>query len=311
MTERNSYPYSASTWTHHTPYQEKPRPGVYCPYYDYEPFPGWQVVILINSQQNADPYQGSFEPNELCKIIKNFQECGYNVLLDGAEPLAKPDFLKAFKEADQKILTTNGMTICERPALIDEIREAGIETLGVYYHFEAQAIFSPVHLGLAKTALKLAENVGIRGRVMTTIIRPNLEKIPDYCAWCVKEGFTEICFTNFIAQDRYSRPEHNVILSEDDRKRYYEIITEQRAKYPEEVLNILSSGTFGVCGSPHMYCTAMRESVVFTPDYKIYPCIHQISPGNECGIYVNGHIFTKKNYPTAEHDCAALHLFNH
>ena len=90
MNERDSYLYDASTWTHHTPYQEKPRPGVYCPYYDYEPFPGWQVVILINSQQNADPYQGSFELNELCNYLnKSFGRGKMNESIAYLERLQK------------------------------------------------------------------------------------------------------------------------------------------------------------------------------------------------------------------------------
>ena len=316
MTPREQYLRDATSWSHHNPYTEKPRSGVFCPFSDYEVFPGWQVIIIATTECNASckhcylPQKGSFEPKYLKKLIGDLRDYGYSVFLDGAEPLLNRDYLAAYKAADQKFAATNGMVICEKPEYIYELREAGIETLGVSYHFEMHGAFGCIHPRLAETALGIAETANVKGCVMTTITKPFVKNIPQYCEWCVERGFREIRFSNFIAQRRAQRLDRDLILSADDRKFYYEIISQERAKYDEETLKIVSSGSFGDCGSPNVNCTAMRDFVVMTPDYKVYPCRFQTSPGMECGTYRNGFIFTKKYVHLPEHDCASIHLFN-
>ncbi|MBR1939357.1 radical SAM protein [Candidatus Saccharibacteria bacterium] len=314
--DREQYLRRASEWTHHHPYTEKPRRGAYCPFPDHELFPGWQIIIMVTSACNANcqhcyiPYKGAFDPKRLIELIRSFQTDGYNVYLNGTEPLMNPDYLAAFTVADQKIVMTNGMVLCERPSYIYDIYDAGIETIGVSYHFDAQAIFNKIPLRLSQTALEITKNAGIHARVMTTVTKPYLEKIPEYCEWCVRHGFKEIRFTNFMAQGKARQLDRDLILDADDRKRYYEIISNERAKYDIEELCITSCGSFGACGSPNMACMAMRDFVVLTPEFKVYPCFFQTQPGMECGIYHGGHIFTIKNFLPPLHDCGSLHLFN-
>ena len=316
MTQREQHIFNSTVWSHHHPHVEKLHPTVKSPLLDYELFPGWQIIIMVTSKCNVKckhcylPYKGSFNPGELKKIIIGFQHQGYNVYLNGAEPLLNSRYLPAFEAADQKIVMTNGLILCKKPNYIYEISKAGIETIGISYHFDIHSQFSKVPLELAKTALYIAKNAGIRARVMTTITKPYIEKIPEYCAWCVENDFKEIRFTNFITQGRARKMARDLILDADDRKRYYEIITAERDKYPINQLQITSCGSFGACGSPNMTCASMRDFVVLTPEYKVYPCFFQTQPGLECGIYKDGYIFTNKNYKTPEHDCASLHLFN-
>lgn len=313
---REQYLAAATAWTHHHPHREKPLPKVESPREGYELYPGWQVLIMTTSRCNTRcehcylPYSGHFEPDELLKVISNFQEQGYNVCLNGAEPLLEPGYLRAFKLADQKIVMTNGLVICEKPPYIYDIKDAGIETIGISYHFDMQERFSKVHLRLAETALDIAKNADINARVMTTVTRPYLEKIPEYCAWCVKKGYKEIRFTNFMAQGRAKAMKDELVLSPDDRKRYYEIISKEREKYPKDVLCITSCGSFGACGTPHMSCMAVHDFIVLTPDYKVYSCFFMTQEGMECGFYQDGHIFTKKGIAPDQNDCAALRLFN-
>ena len=314
---REQYLAAATAWTHHHPHIEKPLPKVESPREGYELYPGWQILIMVTSRCNCHcshcylPFKGEFDPKELLDVIANFQQQGYNVYLNGAEPLLVPEYLKAFKLADQKIVMTNGLIICEKPTFPYEIREAGIETVGISYHFDIHERFNKkVPLSLAQTALELVELAGMKARVMTTVTRPYLEKIPEYCEWCVKHGFREIRFTNYMSQGRAAAMKDELVLTPDDRKRYYEIITQEREKYPKDVLTITSCGSFGACGTPNISCMAVHDFVVLTPDYKVYPCFFMAQEGRECGFYQDGHIFTKKGIAPYQGDCAALHLFN-
>ncbi|GEM_PF-2525233 len=314
--DRAQYLTAATSWTHHTPFAEQPRTRVPCPYEGYEQYPGWQIIIMPTTVCNAGckhcylRNSSSLDPDQLMEMIKNFQSQGYNVYLNGSEPLANPDYLKAFKLADQKIAMTNGEIIYENPPYIYQIADAGIKTLGISYHFDMHKEWSKIPLRLAETALSIAQNAGINARVMTTITKPFIEKIPQYCSWCVERGYPEIRFTNFMSQGRAQTLDRQLILDADDRKRYYEIISEQREKYPIDVLRISSCGSFGACGTPNFSCMAMRDFVVLTPDLKVYPCFFQIEKGMECGVYENGHIFTKIGYTQPQNDCSALRLYN-
>lgn len=316
MTERERYLFKASSWTHHHPYTDQPRPKVECPYEGYELFPGWQILIMLTSRCNTKcrhcylPYNGSFDPNELPKMITSFQSYGYNVYLNGGEPLIEPAYLPAFKLADQKIVMTNGLILLEKPDYINEIRDAGIETIGVSYHFDIHEKISSIPLEIAEAALYIVESAGIHARVMTTITKPFIEKIPEYCSWCYNHKFTEIRFTNFIAQGMARKLSRELILNEDDRKRYYEIICKERAKYDKKELCITSCGSFGACGSPNMSCMSMHDFVVLAPNYKVYPCFFQTQSGMECGIYRDGLIYTVKGFKPPQHDCTCVHLFN-
>ncbi|MBR3115907.1 radical SAM protein [Candidatus Saccharibacteria bacterium] len=316
MTQREQYLYNASIWTHHHPYIDKPRPAVTSPFSGYEVFPGWQILIMITSECNTRcrhcylPYEGSFDPDELQNMIAQFQKDGYSVYLNGSEPLLNPEYLPAFQLADQKIVMTNGLVLVQRPEYIREIREAGIGTIGVSYHFDIQTYFSRVSLDVAKRALNIVKDAGIHARVMTTITKPYVDMIPKYCDWCIENGFEEIRFTNFIAQGRAQELDSDLILDLEDRKHYYELITALRAKYSIDELCITSCGSFGDCGSPNMSCMALNDFVILTPDYKVYPCFFQTQPGMECGIYHEGHIYTKTGFKFPRHDCTSLHLFN-
>ena len=317
MTPREQYLAAATAWTHHHAHVEKAPPQVASPVEGYEIYPGWQILIMTTSRCNTRcehcylPFTGQFDPDELYATIQNFQKQGYNVYLNGAEPLMVPEYLKSFRLADQKIAMTNGMVLCDNSQYIYEIRDAGIETLGISYHFDIHKQFSKVSPSLAEAALKITALAGLKARVMTTVTRPYLEKIPEYCAWCVKQGFKEIRFTNYMAQGRAKNMKDELVLTPDDRKRYYEIITEQRMKYPIDELCITSCGSFGACGTPHMSCMAVRDFVVLTPEYKVYPCFFMAQKGMECGFYKDGYIFTKIGCaPENQHDCYALHLFN-
>lgn len=316
MNKREQYLYKASNWTHHHPYTDKPHPKVACPFPGYEQFPGWQIMIMITTDCNTRcehcyiPFKGNFAPDELLRVIARFQRDGYSVYLNGSEPLLNPAYLPAFKLADQKIVMTNGLILYEHPGYINEILRVGIKTIGVSYHFDIHDTFSKVSLEVAEAALNIIRNAGIRARVMTTMTKPYVEKIPEYCAWCVEHGFTEIRFTNYMAQGRARDLDSGLILDADDRKRYYEIITTMRSQYPINELCITSCGSFGACGSPNMACMAVEDFVVLTPEYKVYPCFFQTQPGLECGIYHDGHIFTKVGFNLPKHDCACIHLFN-
>ena len=313
---REQYLAAATSWTHHHPHAEKAPPQVESPVEGYEIYPGWQILIMTTSKCNARckhcyiPYEGHFDPDELYDTIRNFQAQGYNVYLNGTEPLLEPRYLRCFKLADQKIVMTNGLAICSNSQYIYDIKEAGIETVGISYHFDAHARFSDVSPYLAEAALKIVDLAGLHARVMTTVTRPYLEKIPEYCAWCVKKGFKEIRFTNYMGQGRAKSMVDEMALTAEDRKRYYEIISEQRKKYPIDLLRISSCGSFGACGSPNMSCMAVRDFIVLTPDLKVYPCFFMTEAGRECGFYKDGYIFTKKDIVLPQHDCAALHLFN-
>ena len=133
--------------------------------------------------------------------------------------------------------------------------------------------------------------------------------IPEYCSWCYSNGFKNIRFTNFIAQGK-AKNLRELVMTSEDRRRYYEIITDQRKKYPIEQLKIDSCGSFGNCGTPNMSCMALRDFVVLTPDLGVYPCFFLAEHGRECGFYRDGRIWVKTEEPPSADNCLALQTFN-
>lgn len=276
---------------------------------DYKRFSGRQVVIMTTSHHHTEcenrnaPFSGHFDPDELYRTVQNLQNQGYSVRLDGVEPLLDPWHLKSFKLAGQKTAMTDGQVLTENSHYIFSIREAGIDTINILYHFDLQKDLSGVSPCLVKAALRIVDLEGLKSSIVTTITRPYLREIPKYCEWCVKQGITEIHFMNYLPQGKAN---DNWVLTPDDRKRYYDIISEQRRKYSAGSLRISSSCSFGACESSNITCRAAYESVVLTPEYKVYPCPFMMKPGKECGFYKDGFVFIKKNLVFPRHDCAAL-----
>ena len=280
----------------------------------YEPYPGRRILITTASQGDGNcklPFSSGFGADELYDLVSNFKKQGYSVCLDGVEPLSAPGYLRAFELAEQKTVITNGLSICENSQYIYDIRDAGIETVGVFYHFDIHSRLSKIYLRLAETALDIAKNAFLNTCVVTAMTRPYLDKIPEYCAWCVKKGYNEIRFMNFMGRGWDKNTKDELVLSPDDRRSYYEIISSERKKYPKDILRITSRGSFEACGTPHMGCMAIRDSIVLAPNYMAYPCYYMIESGKECGFYRDGRIFTKKGVVVPfRGDCVALHLHN-
>lgn len=275
----------------------------------YERFSGGKVVIMTTSRSNAEceyryvPFSGHFESDELYETVRNFQDQGYSVRLDGTEPLLDPWHLKSFRLAGQKTVTTNGQVLTENSHYIFAIRESGVENINVSYHFDLQKDLSGVSPRLVEAALRIVALGGLKASVTTTITRPYLEKIPEYCEWCMERGVTEIHFVNYLP---HWKTTNDWVLMSDDRKRYYDIISEQRKKHSANTLCISSSCSFGACESPNITCSAAHDSVVLTPDYQVFPCPFMMEPEKTCGIYKDGYIFVKKNTTFPRHDCVAL-----
>lgn len=275
----------------------------------YERFSGRQVIIMTTLRNNGEcenyyiPFSDHFDSDELYETVRNFQNQGYSVRLDGTEPLLDPWHLKSFKLAGQKTAATNGLVLTENSHYIFTIREAGIENINVSYHFDLQKDLSGVPPRLVEAALRIITLGWLKASLTTIITRPYLEKIPEYCEWCIKRGVTEIHFVNYLPQGKAN---DNWVLTPDDRKRYYDIISEQRRKYSAGSLRISSSCSFGACESSNITCRAAYESVVLTPEYKVYPCPFMMKPGKECGFYKDGFVFIKKNLAFPRHDCVAL-----
>ena len=294
---------------YHNPYVRRLRPrDIPCQYENYEVFPGCQIILMAEIPGSDGAPSRRFDAKDLAMYAEHFRGQGYYVFIDGMEELISKDYLRALIPTDQKIITCSGCLIAEKPALIDDLREAEISTVGINYDFDVHGRLQKCPIYEAKIALDIAK-LRFRTRVITTVTKPYLEKLPEYCEWCASNGYPEILFKNFIQQSN-ARELDDLILTAEDRKRYFEIITSLRAKYPIETLRISSSGSFGACGTANMCCTSMRDSVVLTPDLKIYPCTYMMQKGMECGYYMGGYIYTLNNFNMPKDDCLARTIYN-
>lgn len=281
----------------------------------YRLFKGSVVKILSCSECNVKckhcyiSFSGSFNDNELYEVVTKLSK-KYEVRINGTEPLLHDGYLKSIEKANQTLVLTNGLVFKDNLDYLDKLKSFGIKTIGISYHFEWHNQISKVDQKFLENLFKIIISKGLEVQIMTTITSKNYKNVSDYCKYCEINNIRRIRFTNFMLQGRATELEKELILSDEQLKEFLLMIKELRHDYNKDKLDIQRCGSFGPLENSNFECTSGSDSVVLTPDYKVYPCLFMAKSGNEIGYYENGEIYINKEFKNDSKECKALKLYN-
>lgn len=83
---------------------------------DMKEYTGKKVTFLCTSVCNINcshcyvNYKGKRNPDELLKLVRYLKD-KYKIMLNGAEVLTEPEYLKSYKEIGQPWLLSNGLAL--------------------------------------------------------------------------------------------------------------------------------------------------------------------------------------------------------
>ena len=241
-------------------------------------------------------YKGDFLVDEALDIVKELKK-KFTVLLNGAEVLFNDKYLEIYKFLNQKWILTNGIKLLKDRKIVDKLKESGIETIEMSYHFGIQEEISEINEQQLCKIINLVKKVGFKIKLLTTITLNNYDKILKICYQAIEYGVDAIQFTNLINTGNAKNFEKDLVLKEKEKKVFFELLNQARKEISKDKLIIERSGTFGYDEEhkTNFDCPAYNDLVVITPDYNVYPCIFLTSPGNEIGRYIDGKIYLKQD----------------
>ncbi|MDD4282711.1 MAG: radical SAM protein [Bacilli bacterium] len=271
---------------------------------ELEEYKGKRVILMACSKCNVScthcyiGYKGNRDPQELAELTQKFVEEGKLVRIDGAEVLTDLEYLKAYKIAEQEWIMSNGLRIFQEPEVIDIMKENGIDTVYMSYHFGIQDSLNKITSAMLDEVIKLLREKGMKIVLMTTITNQNVSQVENMCDRAYNLGATGIEFNKMFSQGRAKKLE-NLDLSVADYRTFFTQLRDSRTKYDISDLEVARSGTFGedfVTNNNRFKCSAGLRKVVITPDNNVYGCTSICKPGYEIGIYKNGTIYRYKDF---------------
>lgn len=117
---------------------------------DLHIYEGKAVVVMLCSSCNIKrckhcyiSYKGDFLVNEALDMVKKLKN-KYTILLNGAEVLVNDKYLEIYKFLNQKWILTNGIKLLNDRSIVDKLKESGIDTIEMSYHFGIQKDISDI-----------------------------------------------------------------------------------------------------------------------------------------------------------------------
>jgi len=251
-------------------------------------------------------FKGNFKEYELYDLVTKYAK-NYEIRINGTEPLLHKEFLKSIKKAGQTMILTNGLVFKDNYDYIDELKEYGIKTIGISYHFDEHDSISIIPKAYLDNLFNEILKRGMEVQIMTTITSNNYKYIGNYCKYCYDKGINKIRFTNFIIQGNAKLMDKHLMLTDRQREEFFELLDKERKKYSIDVLRIERCGTFGknIKSYKKFACGAGVDSIVISPDHYAYPCIFLTKPGNEIGFYdkKSKKIYISNEFHNDDKDC--------
>lgn len=278
------------------------------------------VTIMLCSGCNTDcshcyiSYKGNRDVEQAKQMIINLLSQGYQVVLNGTEPLLFDGYLQLFKIAGQQQIFSNGLIINKKPTIIKDILDNGIKQISFSYHYGVQDKWSKVSLKEVENAVKLSVNGNLQVCLLCSLCTKNYLKVAEICKKAFDLHASEVHFTNFILQGRAKVNNFSkYVLNDEQIKIALQEIDEERKKYDKKRLYISRCGSFGndIC-SKNFMCDAGTNDVVITPDNNIYGCLFFAGiPEYKIGQYKNGKIVIDKSSKFDCNNCYAKNILNY
>ena len=283
-----------------------------------EEYVGKNVTFLCTSKCNTECehcyicYKGERDPYELLNIVKSLKN-KYRIMLNGAEVLTNPDYLKSYKEISQPWILSNGIALLNTD-IINLLRCNNIKSVSISYHFGIQDEISKIKLETLKKIIENVKSNKMEYRILTTITSENYKLINYMCEEAYNMGARGIMFTNFIMQGNGIKLGKDLVLTSEMLKDFFNYIKSAREKYSKDDLIIERSGTFGknvVDNSNNNFCCEFgTDRVYVTPDNNVYPCLFMTKPGYEIGKFINGRVMINEHIQHDHNVCIAKEVCN-
>jgi MoaA/NifB/PqqE/SkfB family radical SAM enzyme len=276
---------------------------------------------MVNSECNVKckhcylPYSGSRDPENTLETVKQLQASGHSVVIAGSETLLNPDYLKAYQQAEQNYLLTNGILLDKGNSLYELLNQHGIEKLTFSIHFGIQKDLKSVPESLVARVVQESKRRGFQTQVTTTITSANYLSIDEICDKSVRYGADIIQFDRLVQIGRGTEMESEALTAEQIAEFFGQIV-EVRKKYPKEVLEIKPHGNFGprpgskgeTLANENSYCPAGRDLVAIDPQNRVYGCPFSMHPNSVIGRYENGRIVRNRELLDGRRDTCITHL---
>lgn len=278
-------------------------------------YTGNEVTIMACSDCNTKckhcyiGYSGNFTHDVLLELCLTLLK-RYKVSLNGTELLLHPEYFDIMQLIEQDFIITNGLELSKNPALIHELCKIGIKYVGISDHFFIHETISSVNTEMIENLLKVLSANGFCADIRTTITSQNYNRLNEMCDLAYAMGASGIKFTNYIHAGAATELNEDNILLDEQLMEFFRQLEIARSRYDKSEFNIRRCGTFGYSNNGKFHCPAINESVIITPDLKVYPCIFLARRGYEIGIVKNNKIFLYDQYQFDGKVCMAMQLLN-
>lgn len=287
----------------------------------YKEYKGKEVTIMLCSSCNVNckhcyvSYIGDRSVSELHEMIYNFKRKGYEIDLNGTEPLMNLEYLQFYKLTNSKSIMTNGIEIYKNPDIINLLKENNITMVELSHHFSIHNQISPIPITIVEKVISMCINKNIKVLLNTTISKKNYMEIEEMCAKAYELGASRIRFNNFIYQGQAIKNDlKDSILNSKQIHTFFVELKRVREKYDEKDLYIERSGLFGkdkLTNKSNFNCPAGIDDITITPDNLVYPCFFVAQKGCEIGKYENGIIKIFRNIKcNRQEECFACKKLN-
>ena len=278
---------------------------------------GKKVTIMSCSNCNTKckhcyvSYKGNFKGKDLYDLCNNLKD-KYELNINGTEVLLHKDFFPVYDLIGQKRLLTNGIVINEDDDIIERIKNSSIEMVAMSFHFGIQDKISDVQKELLINNIKKLQKNGIKVELMCTITKDNYNKIKEICEYVKSLNVKKVRFINFLSTGNAINLDKKNILTDEQKKEFFEELNYVRNKYSKEELLIKRCGSFGYDNEheTNFKCSAGVNEVVITPDLNVYPCIYMTKDQFRIGKYINGKVMLDKEIKNDCNRCLASDYYN-
>lgn len=273
-------------------------------------FNGDNVIIMCCSKCNVKckhcylEYTGDISCDELEDMVLKLKD-KYNVSLNGSEVLLNRGYLKILKMINQDRVITNGLIIHNNQELIDKMKENGIDSVGMSYHFGLHDMVSPIDKQIITDNIKLLKENNFDVEIMTTISSINYKNIEEMVKDAIKLNADCIRFTNLFNEGRTINLDNKLLLSDDQINEFFDQFYKCKEKYGD-IIRVRRSGTFSRDfrkENSSYYCPLQEKTVALAPNKKAYPCPFLVKEGYEIGEYNDGKIYLDYKYENDNSRC--------